>query len=267
MTRPESTRTTTTDGPAPPARLVPLPLLLLLAACTVTIGGDTPCDATGQRAVELDAAGLEVLKLSAGAGSLTVQGRSGLDRVLVRGEACASEEELLEKVQLEGRRVGDRAVVRSVMPDDIGDGRAEMDLRVEVPSSLAVELDDGSGPTTVRGVAGLTVEDGSGGLTVVGVDGPVEVVDGSGSAEIREVRGDVTVSDGSGSLEVTDIRGSVRIDDGSGGLTIRGVDGSVTVSDGSGGIRVIDITGDLIVEDDGSGNLETERVAGEVIVR
>lgn len=251
-------------------RIVPialLPLLPLLAACSVSVGGDAACDTAGQRAVELDAEGLRSLQLTAGAGALDVQGRAELDRVVVRGEACASSAELLEQVRLEGRRDGERAVVAVQMPE-LGDGeRAEMDLTVEVPSSLAVDVVDGSGPTSIRGVAGATVEDGSGSLTIAEIDGPVEVDDGSGSADVRSVRGDVVVTDGSGSLEIYDVTGSVRVEDGSGGLTIRGVEGTVTVSDGSGAIRVADVSGDLIVEEDGSGDLETEGVAGEVIVR
>ncbi len=230
-----------------PYPLVSLPLLALLGACSFTVSGDARCDVTGQRSVDLDASGVETLELTAGAGGLVVEGRSDLDRIRVRGEACASDADLLEAIGLEGRSDGGRAVVRAVMPD-AGDGRAELDLTVELPASLAVEIEDGSGPTTVRGVAGVTVDDGSGSLTIVDVGGPVEVDDGSGSLEIREVRGDVVV------------------DDGSGGLTVRGVEGSVTVRDGSGGIHVSDVTGDLIVEDDGSGDLETEGVLGEVVI-
>lgn len=228
--------------------LVFLPLLALLGACSFTVSGDSQCEVTGQRSVDLDASGVETLALTAGAGGLVVEGRSDLDRIRVRGEACASDAELLEAIGLEGRSDGARAVVRAAMPD-AGDGRrAQMDLTVELPASVAVEIEDGSGPTTVRGVAGVTVDDGS------------------GSLEIREVRGDVVVTDGSGSLEVLDVSGSVRVDDGSGSLTIRRVEGSVTVRDGSGGIHVSEVTGDLIVEEDGSGDLETEGVLGEVIV-
>lgn len=232
------------------SRLAFLPLLFLpVAACTVSIDGDTSCEVTGQRAVDLDASGLRLLALTAGAGGLDVQGRPGLDRVLVRGEACASDVDLLEDIRLEGRRDGDLAVVRVEMPE-LGSGQgAAVDLTVELPSSMAVEVEDGSGPTTIRDVAGVTIHDGSGGL------------------EVRSIQGDVTVSDGSGSLEVSDVGGSVRIDDGSGSLTVRGVQGTVTISDGSGGITVAGVGGDVVVEEDGSGDLHTDGVAGEVIVR
>lgn len=241
--------------------------LALVAACSVSIGGDLACDVTGQRAVELDADALRLLDVTAAAGSLEVEGRPDLGHVRVRGEACASNAELLEQVRLEGSRDGERAVVRVEMPDLAAGERAELDLTMELPSTLRVRIRDGSGPATIRGVAGVTIDDASGSLTIVDIDGPVEVDDGSGSAEIRSVRGDVVVTDGSGSLEVLEVTGSVRVDDGSGGLTIRGVGGDVTVSDGSGAIHVAGVAGDLIVEEDGSGDLETEGVSGEVIVR
>lgn len=208
-----------------------LPLLFPIDACTVSLNGDGACDVMGQRAVDLDASGLRLLALTAGAGGLDVRGRPGLDQVRVRGEACASDAELLEEIRLEGRRDGDRAVVRVELPEPGSGEDAAMNLTVELPASMAVEIEDGSGASTIRGVGGATVHDGS------------------------------------GSLEVSDVAGSVRIDDGSGSLTIRGVKGTVTISDGSGGISVAGVGGDFVLEDDGSGDVHTDGIAGELIVR
>lgn len=250
-------------------RLLAVPLLLLpLAACDFVAGSPlaAQCDVTGQRGAEVDASGAASLAVTAGAGSLEIRGRSDLDRVRVAGEACASSESLLEAIGLEARREGDRVVVAARMPDTEGWERAELDLVLEVPSSLTVKLDDGSGPITVRDVAGLDVTDGSGSLEVRGIAGPVRIDDGSGSIDLAEVRGALRLHDGSGSIEISSVEGDVVVEDGSGGLTIRRVRGSVRIDDGSGGISVVDVTGDLVVEEAGSGSLEIERVAGQVSI-
>lgn len=249
-------------------RLLAVPLLIPLAACAFLEGNAlaAQCDVTGQRGADVDASGAVALAVSAGAGDLEIRGRSDLDRVRVAGEACASSEALLEEVGLEARREGDRVVVETRMPDTEGRGQAEMDLVLEVPASLSVELSDGSGPIDVRDVAALDVDDGSGSIEIVGIAGPVRIEDGSGSIDLAEVRGAVRVHDGSGSIEISAVEGDLVVEDGSGGLTIRRVRGSVRIDDGSGGISVVDVTGDLVVEEAGSGSLEIDRVAGQVSI-
>jgi len=271
---------------ARPGRPHPLLTLLVLplAACVVAIGGRghdddharmedragrhhaavAQCEVRGERRAEVDAAGAAALELSAGAGSLEVRGSPDLDHVRIRGDACASDADLLEEIRIETRRDGDRVVVEARMPDTGGGDHAEMDLVVEAPASLRAEVDDGSGPITVRDLAGLSLHDGSGSIDVARIDGPVRIDDGSGSLQLSEIRGTVDVEDGSGSLSVESVKGDVSVEDGSGELTIRRIRGSVRVDDGSGDIRVADVTGDLLVEESGSGGLAVDRVAGQV---
>jgi len=222
--------------------------LIAFAALAVATGAAAqsrdPCRYEAERSANLEASRSDRLALIARAGSLRVEGRSGLTRVQVRGHACASSEDLLEQLQLESGRDG--GVVRLEVPeidddDDWNFGReryARLDLVIEVPEGMAAEIEDGSGDAILRGLGRLRIVDGSGELTIEEIAGTVTIEDGSGEITIRGVQGDVTVDDGSGEIDVARITGSVRIDDGSGSITVDDVSGDLTVSDdGSGSIR------------------------------
>ncbi len=265
-------------------------LLTALAPLALTPAlADGDCRFSAPREATLDAAGASLLVLSAEAGSLRIEGKEGLSQVLVRGTACASSEGDLDEITLETGRDGDRLRVEAKTPNgDDGWGwnrYARLDLAVEVPTDLALEVSDGSGSIEVERTDSIVIRDGSGSIEIREVTGSVQIVDGSGEIEIRGVRGDVTLTDGSGEIDVrdvegrvvveedgsgsiliADVRGDVVIDeDGSGGIEIERVGGGVRIrSDGSGGIRVVDVTGGFTVEDDGSGGISFDRVGGAV---
>jgi hypothetical protein len=231
--------------------------LIAVAALAVATGAAAqsrdPCRYEAERSANLEAGGSDRLVLIARAGSLRVEGRSGLTRVQVRGHACASSEDLLEQLQLESGRTG--GVVRVEVPeiddDDWNVGReryARLDLVIEVPEGMAAEVEDGSGEAVLRGLGRLRIVDGSGELTIEDVAGDLDIEDGSGEITIRGVQGDVTVDDGSGEVDVARVTGSVRI------------------ADGSGSITVDDVSGDLTVRDDGSGSIRHSGVRGRVDV-
>lgn len=239
-------------------------LVLLLAVPALA----DDCDFTAPREDFADAAGVERVEIDASAGYLRVLGEEGAAQIRANGEACASSESLLEGVQLVVERSGDRVRIVVDIPDsNWGRQTARLDLTVELPSSVEVEIDDGSGWIDVRNVASLEIEDGSGEINVENVAGNLEIEDGSGEIEASDIGGEVWIEDGSGEIELRRV-GSVMIEeDGSGEIDVEEVTGDVMVrSDGSGSISVRDVGGDFTVRRDGSGGIRHTAVAGLVDV-
>lgn len=210
---------------------------------------------TAPRSADAPARGARLVRITAKAGSLDIQGRKGLTEVRARGTARASERAWLEEIQLITRRVGDVVEVEVQIPDwDSRDrhrnGSRLLDLVVEVPDDLALDVTDGSGRIDIRDVGALTLSDGSG-----------EIL-------LQRIRGSVRLEDGSGEMTIRDVTGSVIIErDGSGGIDIEQVTGSVDVrADGSGGIRVRQVGGDFTVGSDGSGGISYSEIRGVVRV-
>ena len=213
------------------------------SGCVVSMGGWS-CDETASRAVDAPVGDATLVRVRARAGSLRIEGRSGLTEVRATGTACASTDEDLARVELTAERVGTELVIE-VHTDDTN-GR--LDLLVEVPDTLPLAVHDSSGSVKIYDVAALDLRDSS------------------GSIDIERVAGDVRVTDGSGGIDISAVQGSVIIeDDGSGGIDIADVGRDVIVEeDGSGGIDVTDVQGDFIVKRDGSGGVRHSRVGGRV---
>ena len=96
---------------------------------------------------------IERVVIEARAGDLVVRGEAGRD-VTVEGRACASTAELLDGSKLEIRRDGNTVYVRTVLPD-ISDALfgfnryAYIDVRVAVPKTATLKIDDSSGDMDV----------------------------------------------------------------------------------------------------------------------
>jgi len=225
------------------------------------------CEFEVERRVTLDASATEWLRLEAGAGSLAVEGQAGLGQVQAVGRACASDASYLDDLRLTLERVNDEIVLSAHYPDRSGRGNsyARIDLAVEIPLNMAVDLDDSSGSMEVAGTGELRIDDSSGSILVHGVNGPVFIDDSSGEIELSDVAGDVQIEDGSGEIDVRDVQGSVHVRDGSGSIDIVEVEQSVIVEgDGSGSIEVRDVGGDFSVLSDGSGSIRHSGVGGAV---
>jgi hypothetical protein len=228
---------------------------------------------TAPRSARLNAAGARMARIEARAGTLRVEGRAGLTEIQARGTARASSRALLEQVRLTAERRGDVAYVIVDIPELRGDWNdddehASLDLIVEVPKTLALDVEDRSGDLEVRGVGQLDLVDHSGEATIEDVGGRLRVRDGSGDLRIRDVRGDVTLEDGSGGVHLDMIRGSVTVDrDGSGEFEAENVTGSVRIaSKGSGSVDVAHVGGDFVVARKGTGSIEHRDVRGRVDV-
>lgn len=193
------------------------------------------------------------LRVDARAGQLRITGRPDITEVRVRGTARASSRSILDDIKLEAVRNGNEVLVRAILPQVDGccgwDSEALLDLVIETPAKLELDIDDTSGDMTVESVGAK-----------------IRVEDTSGNIRVRDAGGDVWISDSSGGIDVRGVKGSVDIDeDSSGEIEIYDVTGSVHVGrDSSGSIDVSRVGGDFVVERDGSGSIDYDDVKGKV---
>ena len=208
-----------------------------------------------KRDLHLSTDGISSLTVDAGPGSLRVNGSASASAIHVVATIQVDEDNedkakeiIRERMTLTLEEEGDSAVLVSHFKGGYwGKGDGAVALEIEVPDSLAVEIDDGSGSIVIRDMTSeVSVVDGSGSLKIYGA-GPVDVDDGSGSIEIIGAGDDVKIVDGSGSIKVEKVLGSV------------------TINDGSGSIQVKDVENDVVIEEDGSGSVSVANVRGDVV--
>lgn len=262
-------------------KLVLPALPLVLTGCShIAFAGGCLHEAPRDASVAIDDA--TNVRVVAGAGSLTVRGKAGMESVEAHGTACAAKESQLAGIRLIAERRGDTLWIESVFVEGSSFGSRRLSFTVEVPDSLPLEVTDGSGSVeihdvgalrlvdgsggaTISGVRGdLTVDDGAGGLEISDVHGPANIEDGSGSLTVRRVEGPVGIEDGAGNLDIEEINGGVTVRDGSGGMSIHHVVGDVRLRDGSGGIGVDGVEGDLTISEAGSGGVDVDNISGRV---
>ena len=171
--------------------------------------------------------GISEMEIDCGAGFLKLKGVEGLDEIRVSADIIAGNkkgEELSEfieeNVELSLERHGNRAVLISrVRPSYFffsfrGNLNNRIDLTVDVPGSMDIEIKDGSGDIMIdRLIGDLEIEDGSGSIRATDIDGNVKIYDGSGSIYLDGVNRDVDiVESGSGGVEFKNIKGNVSGD-------------------------------------------------------
>ena len=228
-------------------QLATLALAVALPAAGFAQNYDEPRNAT------VPASGATVLKVDARAGQLRITGRADLTEVRVRGTARASSRSVLADIKLEAVREGSEIHVRAIVPEHRDccdwDDQALLDLVIETPATLALDVDDSSGDMTIESVAAK-----------------VRIEDSSGNIRVRDAGGDIWISDSSGGIDLRGVKGSVDIDeDSSGEIEVYDVTGSVHVGrDSSGSIDVSRVGGDFVVEHDGSGSIDYDGVKGKV---
>ena len=246
--------------------------LALLAA--LAAGGAQAWDCEFEKDIEasLSLSDSERLVVSAAAGDLEIVGRTGTTEARVRGKLCASKEEWLEQAELitEGGR---DARITVSLPDSgngwswTGSRYVYMDLEIEVPPTIALEIRDSSGDVDIDGTGAVILEDSSGDIDIENVTGDVVLEDSSGDIDLLAITGDVTVrQDSSGDIDGRRIEGSVRVEkDSSGDIRFEQVrDDFVVERDSSGDIVADTIGGDFRVIKDGSGEIRSRDVSGAV---
>jgi len=242
----------------------------LIRSLSVAPARGESCRYEESREGTVDASGLERVVVEARAGSLVIRGRAGLEEVRAEGVACAGKSDHLESIRLITERSGTTARVEVEIPDVdwsfFSGSSPRLDLEVDVPAGVALEVRDSSGAMEIRGVGSADVKDSSGEIVIEDVSGDLRIDDSSGSIEVSDVAGDVRLEDSSGGIEVRRVMGSVVVDrDSSGSIEIERVEHNVLVRrDSSGSISVADIGGDFTVERDTSGGIRFDRVEGRV---
>jgi hypothetical protein len=245
---------------------------LLLAA--LAAGSAQAWDCKFEKDIELglDLADSEKLTVTAAAGDLVILGQTGTTEARVRGKLCASEEEWLEQSELiaEGGR---DASIRVSLPDSdngwswTGNRYVYMDLQIDVPATLELEIRDSSGDVKIQGTGAVTLEDSSGDIDIRNVTGDVVLEDSSGDIDLLAITGNVTVrQDSSGDIDGRRIEGAVRVEkDSSGDIRFEQVrDDFVVERDSSGDIVADTVGGDFRVLKDGSGEIRSRDVTGDV---
>ena len=220
----------------------------------------------------LDLSSSNRLSIYAVAGDLDVVGVSGSDQAVISGKVCASKEAWLEESRV-NTSGGNDAVIEVDLPSSekgwsfTGNKYVWMDLRVEVPDDLALEVKDSSGDMFLKNIAAVEIKDSSGDIEIEAARGPITISDSSGDIDIDKAEGDLTIeSDSSGDINANDIHGSVLVvKDSSGDIDVSDVSDNVVVEkDSSGDIRATHVGGDFRVLKDGSGSINSSDVSGEV---
>ena len=222
-------------------------VIAVMASAGTAGAGWSDCSHRSPREATVQTNGARRIRVIARAGDLKIHGQAGASTVAVHGTACSSREAGLDEIKLIAERRGDEIYVEASMPDEWFGGARGLDLTLDVPSSLPLDVQDGSGSAEIRDVAALKIEDGSGELRIANVAGAVIVTDGSGEIVIDHAGSVVIEEDGSGGVRITDVKGSVVVRD-----------------DGSGSIDVSEVGGDFTVEHDGSGGIAHDGVRGTV---
>lgn len=257
-----------------------MPALIRLSALFIVAASFIPGKARAQdvhespRNATLPVSGARLVRIDALAGSLRVEGHEGRTDIRVRGTARSVRRDRLGDIKLIAERRGNEIFVKAEMPDtDSQDWREwrngplqALDLIIEVPTNMALDVNDGSGEALFLNTGTLRLDDGSGSVEVRGARGDVEIEDGSGNVEVDGIEGSLRISDGSGEIRARNVTGDVTIPgDGSGSIDVSGVGGTVRVNeDSSGSIDVDRIAGDFVVDTDGSGGITYNEVRGRV---
>jgi len=235
------------------------------------------------RQMTLPASDIYELRIQCGAGSLYITSAEWQDSIRVFAEIEAEDKNKIEYqdfpekyVDLRLERKGPRAILKSDLKKNLLNSLGtllnpmdpKINLTIEVPRGVDLFIDDDSGAIHIQHFSGhLVIKDASGGITLENVTGNVTVADGSGKIVMEDILGNVEIKDGSGRIDVDKIRGDVRVTDGSGEISIQHVDGYVTVMDESGEININDIAGNVLIRSPGSGEMNIERVNGQIVTQ
>ncbi|MEW9624055.1 DUF4097 family beta strand repeat-containing protein [Rhodanobacter geophilus] len=251
-------------------RRIALALLLLAPLAAFAADG---CKYQAPRNLQVDLAGVHGVQIDVNSYDLHVNGAPGARQLVVTGRACASDQSLLDKLQITQRREGDQLIIELGGQNTFsfhlfGSFSTNIEANVQLPPELPVTVRVGSGDATVAGLQQLRTMVGSGDLHVSNISGAFSTSVGSGDVDASGVGSLQAGSVGSGDLKARDVKGDAKVGSiGSGDVTLRGVGGSVHVDTlGSGDLGAHDVGGDLSLGAKGSGDVNHSGVKGKVSV-
>lgn len=208
--------------------------------------------------------------IDAAAGFLKIIGNDSLSDIKVTAEIYADDDNIKLILKPSGDKIvleADANAFRGSNFSWVGES-PRIDLTVEVPSKMKLDIRDGSGHISITSINNnININDGSGSMAISNIKGNMNIDDGSGSLEIENVEGNIMIDDGSGSLDIKHVSGTLEIEDGSGGLDVYDVGGLVTIDDGSGSINVKKLKSGLTIIEEGSGGLKMSDIEGPVSIK
>jgi hypothetical protein len=248
---------------------------LILMACFIPVGLQA-WDCKFEKNIDqtLDLGTSEELSILAAAGDLEVTGVKDSKVATIKGRVCVSKEEWLDESRVETQG-GSRAEIIVELPDTdggwslTGQRYAYLDLELEVPDDIPLNIKDSSGDIEISGTGELSLQDSSGDIEIEDIQGAVTLSDSSGDIVLRDIEGDVTIeSDSSGDIRGKDIEGTVLVKrDSSGNIRFSDVSEDFIVErDSSGDITANTVGGDFKVLKDGSGEIHSSNISGEVMI-
>jgi hypothetical protein len=248
-----------------------LPLVFLLPSAVFAASPE--CRHSQPRDLQLDLAGVKTVVFEVESHDLTIQASANAKPEL-KGQACASDAELLEQLQLTQRKSGDKLHIslhREGMSSGLffGNNYAYLKIAGTLPDYVTVQLKVGSGDASVGGAAVVSADVGSGDVQASNTRGLVAAKVGSGDIEVDGAGSLQVISVGSGDLAAKRIRGPVKVGNvGSGDFSLNGAIGDVEIgSIGSGDAEVREVSGNLAVDSVGSGDIDASGIRGNFTLR
>lgn len=184
---------------------------------TVTLLGGCDLDLSGLACTdgrdfydEISATSLNALLIDADDGDIRIEGRTGINEIRVRAEACSNDDRTTDDVDFQLYRSGGEARLITDVPRY---DNARLDLVIEVPADFLIDMYDEDGDIEIDGVRSVFLSDGSGHIDIADIAGDVIIdEDGSGNIDVRNVGGDFVVRrDGSGRIEHRNVQGRVLL--------------------------------------------------------
>jgi hypothetical protein len=245
---------------------------------------------------DFDAAGIRLLKVENSRGFTEVK-RSGDGRIHVWAQkqvrSRGAEADRLAKATLvETDRTGDTFTVHARYPQGsvmrisfaelfmgVDTPRTEVQLSIEVPPGVAVEMRSASGDLRTAGLAGdqslastsgdIRIEDATGRVEATATSGGIEAA-GLARARLRSVSGAVSVERANGVLHVTTTSGDIHVSGAADSVALGTVSGEVEVDGAARGLELGSTSGDVTVRraagrvslSTSSGDVDMSAVAG-----
>ena len=238
----------------------------LLSGCVIHVGHAKEANLRLSETLSVDSDGIKRLVVDSGAGGLYVKGDESNTSINVEADIRTDKE---ENVDLTLVRRGDTAYLKASFHSTMNWWKGNspyIELNINVPESIELEIDDGSGDIEIDNIkAGVSIDDGSGGIQITNVKGDIEIEDGSGEISINNVIGNIELEDGSGDILINQVTGLVEVDDNSGDLVVKNTDDNVVIEDGSGDIFVKNTKG-LTILSSGSGDVDIKEIDGKVSI-
>ena len=233
----------------------------------------SPCKFEAPRNLQLNLAGVKSVQISVHSQDLHVIGNGSSNELSLTGRACASDKSELEQLQITQQRDGDQLRIdiggkQHSSFSLFGSSYANLEVTVNLPASMPVNVSVGSGNADVRGVQELQSIVGSGDLHVRQIAGKFSTSVGSGDVDATDVGALDAGSVGSGDLKVSGVKGDAKVGSiGSGDVTLRQIGGTVRAGTlGSGDLTVNDVAGNFTLGAKGSGDVNHSGVKGKVSV-